>query len=163
MGKHKKNVKNVEPEVSEQKLEEKKEKKEQLTCGQCMFWDTPITRDFHRNGVRPGLTECRSICRNPEAKAFRHLTMKESVKEYCVPGTFVPPAKVEETKKEEKLKQESRAATEQSKDYVAQALEMKENLDEESKGKKRRSKTKVVTNPLNGSEHVLETRKNGKA
>jgi hypothetical protein len=81
-----------------------KEKKEQLTCGQCRFWDTTTTRQFHRDGIRKGLIECRSVCKNPEVKSFRHLTMKESVKECCVPGVFVAEKKEEKAKVKEQKK-----------------------------------------------------------
>lgn len=131
----------VETEIKQKPVEKKKEKKE-LTCGQCKFWDTTTTRDFHRDGIRQGLVECRSICTNPNAKSFHHLTMKESVKSCCVPGKFVAPVKEE---KKTQVKEQ----------HKEQPAEQKKQQQTEQKADKT-SKVSVATNSLNGETKRLE-------
>jgi len=138
--------------VSEASKVKTEEKKEQLTCGQCRFWDTTTTRDFHRDGIREGLVECRSTCRNPEARAFKHLTKKETVKECCVPGVFVA------EKKEKKPKAEQ-VETEQQKEHVEEPSTQK---PQRKKHIKPQPNTVSARNILNGNVSKLETRRNGK-
>lgn len=138
--------------VSEASKVKTEEQKEQLTCGQCRFWDTTTTRDFHRDGIRKGLVECRSTCRNPEARAFKHLTKKESVKECCVPGVFV-------AEKKEKKPKAGQVETEQKKEHVEEPSTQK---PQRKKYIKPQPNISSAVNILNGDEKVLETRRNGK-
>jgi hypothetical protein len=84
-------------------------------CGSCKWWDTGTTREFHRDGIRKGLCEIRSICRSPSSKAKGHLTAKPSVRPCFEKGTFIAskkeeqplkPKKFERKKKEKKSKVE---------------------------------------------------------
>jgi hypothetical protein len=131
--------------VSEASKVKTEEKKEQLTCGQCRFWDTTTTRDFHRDGIREGLVECRSTCRNPEARAFKHLTKKETAKECCVPGVFV-------AEKKEKKPETGQVETEQKEQPT-------ETKVQPTKGKVQKSSIEV--NKLNGHVARLETNRKG--
>lgn len=88
----------------EKVVKEKIVKEETGNCGSCKWWDTGTTREFHRDGVRKGLVEIRSICRSPSSKAKGHLTAKPSVRPCFEKGTFAAQRKGElkKPKKEKK-------------------------------------------------------------
>lgn len=86
------------------------------TCGEFKWWDMGTTREFHRDGIRKGLVEVRSICRSPSSKAKGHLTAKPSVRLCFERGTFVPEkkekkAKVKEPKKKKTVVPKKEVAT----------------------------------------------------
>jgi hypothetical protein len=70
------------------------------SCGECKWYDKSTERDFHRDGIRPGLVEVRAVCRNKDVKTFGHLVHDKSQKPCFEPGVYVNPQTRKEPKKE---------------------------------------------------------------
>jgi len=89
---------------TEEKPESKKveEKKEVHFCKVCKFYDWTTEREFHRDGIRKGLLEIRAVCRNPQARSYRHLVKAEYKKRQCAfweEGRYKTPKKKETKEK----------------------------------------------------------------
>ena len=76
-------------------------------CENCKFWDHEKVRDFKRFGIREGLVERRSICRNKGIVTGGHLVKFDSEKPCFEKGTYKAPepeVKVKEPEVKEVVK-----------------------------------------------------------
>jgi len=159
-------------------------KKEGGSCFECKWYDLSTQRRFDRFGIKAGLTETRAICRNMDkskTKAGGHLVKRESIRPCFERGVYtvlekevVAPVKEEKPKKVKvkKVKTEPKVeepVEEKEKDYVEEAVELRQNFEEKPKeeensarGKKKGRHVEKAVNILSGQEKTLVTLENGK-
>ena len=142
------------------------ETKEVHSCGECKFYDVSTQRDFHRDGIRKGLIECRAICRasKEHSTASGHLVKKESDRPCFERGLYFAPVK-ETNKTKTEQKQTEKVDAGQDAMVLAKTIQQeKTQPDMEKKlptvkprGAKHTS-TAVAINGLSGQVSKLETR-----
>ena len=103
-------VETIKDEVKSQvEKRERKGRKEEVekkgSCSECKWYDKSTERDFHRDGIRPGLVEVRAVCRNKDVKTLGHLIHNTSQKPCFEPGEYITPqTKEKESKKDKRNK-----------------------------------------------------------
>lgn len=121
------------------------------TCAECKWYDVSTEREFHRDGIREGLVETRSICRAPKdvSKASGHLVKRESTRPCVQSGVYAKPVKEKKTKKEQPA--ETQAETKTVETHTQTPAKTKTSK------KHRGTERAVATNSLSGDTKVLET------
>ena len=159
-------------------------KEKRKPCNLCRWYEHEKEREFHRRvgpkdeqGQRTEIIEIRSVCRNPNAKAYQHLVHATQTKRECPQielGKYEAPKKEEkkpeELKELEKMIKKTKTDTDDEKtspDEYHGTSEATKKLNksvsqwQKEIQKRNKEKSSIAKNKLNGETKLL-TVKRGK-
>lgn len=149
--------------------EEIKEEKRK-PCSQCKWYDHSSEREFHRRvgkrdekGERIEIIEIRAVCRNPKARAYRHLVKSEYSKRQCPVwefGKYEPPKKKETKEKKTEPDEEKMTSPAEYHGPVltdVERAELKKNKKKHSKKQQLKNGEKIIVkDPHNDDVKTFE-------